>query len=191
MTREGDLISRQAVIDACEQSINILEAVDRIMNLPSVEQEPSEDAISRQATIEAFQMFRGYEANRTNAEWVDRIETVVEKLPSVNPLEAVEQDKSKNNVLEQLKNLIDEFNMQDLSFDEMSGFECKVLELLEQNYSLSRNPQEPKTDTWSIKDVADTLAKYGLTAEQEPCDTCNCHCSWSELSSPAVSCTTL
>ena len=36
----GDLISRQAVIDACEQSINILEAVDRIMDLPSVEQEP-------------------------------------------------------------------------------------------------------------------------------------------------------
>lgn len=32
----GDLISRQAVIDACEQSINILEAVDRIMDLPSV-----------------------------------------------------------------------------------------------------------------------------------------------------------
>lgn len=36
----GDLISRQAVIDACEQSINILEAVDRIMDLPSVKQEP-------------------------------------------------------------------------------------------------------------------------------------------------------
>ena len=35
-----DTISRQAVIDACEQSINILEAVDRIMDLPSVEQEP-------------------------------------------------------------------------------------------------------------------------------------------------------
>ena len=35
----GDLISRQAVIDACEQSINILEAVDRIMDLPSEEQE--------------------------------------------------------------------------------------------------------------------------------------------------------
>ena len=48
-------------------------------------QESCEDAISRQATIEAFQMFRGYEANRTNAEWVDRIETVVKKLPPVNP----------------------------------------------------------------------------------------------------------
>lgn len=48
-----------------------------------LEQEPSGDAISRQATIEAFQMFRGYEANRTNAEWVDRIETIVKKLPSV------------------------------------------------------------------------------------------------------------
>jgi hypothetical protein len=36
----GDLISRQSVLNACEQSINILEAVDRIMDLPSVEQEP-------------------------------------------------------------------------------------------------------------------------------------------------------
>ena len=41
----GDLINRQAVIDACEQSINILEAVDRIMDLPSVEQEPVLDKI--------------------------------------------------------------------------------------------------------------------------------------------------
>ena len=48
----GDLISRQAVIDACEQSINILEAVDRIMDLPFVEQEPCEDAISRDAVLE-------------------------------------------------------------------------------------------------------------------------------------------
>lgn len=30
--------------------------------------------------------------------------------------------------------------------------------------------QEPKTDTWSIKDVADTLAKHGLIVEQEPCE---------------------
>ena len=36
----GDLISRQSVLNACEQSINILEAVDRIMDLPSVKQEP-------------------------------------------------------------------------------------------------------------------------------------------------------
>lgn len=56
-----------------------------IMAIKALEQEPCEDAISRQATIEAFQMFRGYEANRTNAEWVDRIETVVKKLPPVNP----------------------------------------------------------------------------------------------------------
>ena len=41
----NDVISRQAVIDACEQSINILEAVDRIMDLPSIEQEPILDKI--------------------------------------------------------------------------------------------------------------------------------------------------
>lgn len=32
--------------------------------------------------------------------------------------------------------------------------------------------QEPKTDTWSIKDVADTLSKHGLITEQESCDDC-------------------
>lgn len=30
--------------------------------------------------------------------------------------------------------------------------------------------QEPKTDNWSIKDVADTLEKHGLIAEREPCE---------------------
>ena len=34
----------------------------------------------------------------------------------------------------------------------------------------SVNPQEPKTDSWSIKDVADTFKKHGLIREQEPCD---------------------
>ena len=35
-------------------------------------------------------------------------------------------------------------------------------------YVIAMLEQEPKTDTWSIKDVADTLAKHGLIAEQEP-----------------------
>lgn len=30
--------------------------------------------------------------------------------------------------------------------------------------------QESKTDTWSIKEVADTLKKHGLIREQEPCE---------------------
>ena len=30
--------------------------------------------------------------------------------------------------------------------------------------------QEPKTDSWSIKDVADTFKKHGLIREQEPCE---------------------
>ena len=41
----------------------------------------TEDAISRKETREACQMFREYESNRTNSEWVDRIETVVKALP--------------------------------------------------------------------------------------------------------------
>lgn len=55
-------------------------------HLEEIEQEPCDDAISRQAAIEAFQMFREYESNRSNKEWVDRIETVLNKLPPVNSL---------------------------------------------------------------------------------------------------------
>lgn len=52
----SDLISRQAVIDACEQSINILEAVDRIMDLPSVNPQKSviEDIKAEIEKIEIF-----------------------------------------------------------------------------------------------------------------------------------------
>jgi hypothetical protein len=54
--------------------------------IKALEQQPCEDAISRQKAIEAFQMFREYESNRNNKEWVDRIETVVNQLPSVQPI---------------------------------------------------------------------------------------------------------
>ena len=46
---------------------------------------PCGDAISRQAAIEAFQMFREYYSNRSNKEWVNRIEVVLNQLPPVNP----------------------------------------------------------------------------------------------------------
>jgi len=54
-------------------------------HLEEIEQEPCEDAISRQAAIEAFQMFREYYSNRSNKEWVNRIEVVLNQLPPVNP----------------------------------------------------------------------------------------------------------
>ena len=44
-----------------------------------------DDAISRREAIEAFQMFREYESNRSNKEWVDRIETILNQLPPVTP----------------------------------------------------------------------------------------------------------
>ena len=47
--------------------------------------EPCDNAVSRQVAIEAFQIFREYESNRSNKEWVDRIETVLNQLPPVNP----------------------------------------------------------------------------------------------------------
>ena len=53
---------------------------------PTVVAEPIKgDIISRQAAIDAFQMFREYESNRTNAEWVKMIETVLNELPSIQP----------------------------------------------------------------------------------------------------------
>lgn len=51
----------------------------------SINPELNGDMISRQAAIEAFQMFREYESNRSNKEWVNRIETVLNQLPPVNP----------------------------------------------------------------------------------------------------------
>ena len=41
------------------------------------------ELIDRQAAIEAFQMFRKYESNRSNSEWVDRIETVLKAQPTI------------------------------------------------------------------------------------------------------------
>ena len=55
------------------------------MAIKALEQEPCEDAISRQEAVEAFQMFREYESNRSNEGWVNRIETVLNQLPPVNP----------------------------------------------------------------------------------------------------------
>ena len=56
--------------------------------------------------------------------------------------------------------------------------DCKGLDVDDRNtyeffqIAIKALEQEPKTDTWSIKDVADTLAKHGLIAEQEPCEDC-------------------
>lgn len=41
-----------------------------------------DDLISRQAAIAAFKPYALYDSNRTNAEWVIRIESVLEELPS-------------------------------------------------------------------------------------------------------------
>ena len=40
------------------------------------------DLISRQEAIAAFKPYALYDSNRTNAEWVTRIESVLEELPS-------------------------------------------------------------------------------------------------------------
>ena len=45
-----------------------------------------------------------------------------------------------------------------------------VIERIKELPSVAIPSAEPKTDAWSIKDVADTFKKHGLIVEQEPCD---------------------
>lgn len=70
-----DLISRDAVLDACSQSINILDAMSRIEDLPSVKPNPCEDAISRQAAHEAVYSANGLAGAMKN----------IDSLPPVTP----------------------------------------------------------------------------------------------------------
>jgi hypothetical protein len=51
-----DLISRDAVLDACSQSINILDAMSRIEDLPSVtpKQEPKTEQFAKWVATEIF-----------------------------------------------------------------------------------------------------------------------------------------
>ena len=83
----GDLISRQSVLNACEQSINILEAVDRIMDLPSVEQEPCEDAISRKEVHDLIAKLLSDYLHDEDREKIEKLDIDIEKLLSVNPQE--------------------------------------------------------------------------------------------------------
>lgn len=47
-----------------------------------------------------------------------------------------------------------------------NSFSAKTMESLDA--AIKALEQEPKTDTWSIKDVADTFKKHGLIVVQEP-----------------------
>lgn len=42
------------------------------------------DLIDRRVAIEEFQMFRKYDSNRSNSEWVDRIEVVLKNQPIID-----------------------------------------------------------------------------------------------------------
>ena len=82
--------------------------------IKALEQEPCEDAISRQAAIEAvINLCKHYTPIKSvNHPHMDFVIEVLQELPPINP--------------------------------------------------------QPKTDSWSIKDVADTFKKHGLIVEQEP-----------------------
>ena len=94
MRKNDDLISRKAL---CEYALNQKDksiTPNDIMRFPSAQpkkrtEERTEthacDLISRQAAIDAFKPYADYESNRTNADWVRRIELVLHDLPSAQP----------------------------------------------------------------------------------------------------------
>lgn len=76
-----DAISRQAVLDACDQSINIFDATDRIKELASVKPKVKEceDCISREAAIKVFGDVHPMDYN------TQAYITNIQNLPSVKP----------------------------------------------------------------------------------------------------------
>lgn len=116
----NDVISRRAAIDEIDEWIKAFREnghkesaadacliQDGIIQLPSAQPEiirckdcrwqkdqkgeAMSDLIERQAAIDAFKPYAGYESNRTNAEWVHRIELVLHDMPSAQP-EITEDD---------------------------------------------------------------------------------------------------
>lgn len=84
-----------------EELKKIIEA--NTMAIEVLGQQPCEDCISRKEAIKEFQVYREYDSNRTNDDWVDRIELVLADLPSVTPIisqkETVEDCISRADVL--------------------------------------------------------------------------------------------
>ena len=63
-----DAISRQAVIDACDQSINLFEAVDRIKELESVTPQPKTGYLSIDDVMSVFDDFMCGEVDENGIE---------------------------------------------------------------------------------------------------------------------------
>ena len=91
MTSREAVNQLQYIIDVANKNDCNIKEIDGFdeeaieMAIKALEQESCEDAISRQEAVEAFQMFREYESNRSNKGWVNRIETVLNQLPPVKP----------------------------------------------------------------------------------------------------------
>ena len=82
-----DCISRQAVLDACDQSINIFDATDRIKELPSIKPKVKEceDCVSREAVHNLIiPWLNDYLLDETR-EALETIDYKIEDLPSVTP----------------------------------------------------------------------------------------------------------
>lgn len=72
--------------DVEDELIEMRDIIYNALDTQALKQQPSEDCINRKEAIKEFQVYREYSSNLTNNEWVDRIETVLVSLPSVNPV---------------------------------------------------------------------------------------------------------
>ena len=63
-----EAVSRQAVLDACDQSINIFDATDRIKELPSVKPQYTEAEIQKMQEMEQAEIQKAYELGKIEAD---------------------------------------------------------------------------------------------------------------------------
>lgn len=98
----NEAVSRQAVLDACDQSINIFDATDRIKELPYVKPKVKEceDCVSREAVHNLIiPWLNDYLFDETR-EALETIDYKIEDLPSVTPQPKIGHWKKVNTARE-------------------------------------------------------------------------------------------
>lgn len=113
----------------------------------------SKDCISKQAAIDIIESWLSCDDyNEAERHIMRAMQSVLYDLPPVNPQEPLTEE--------------DYIELRD-RFGEYVVFVVRDMVSGKNERWSKNNPQELKTVTWSIKDVADTLAKHGLIVEQE------------------------
>ena len=78
-------MSKQKAIEAFIHHESKQGRIEAILSTKPKGMDSMSDLIDRQKAIEAFRPYAEYESNRSNADWVRRIELVLSELPSAEP----------------------------------------------------------------------------------------------------------